>query len=138
MHPISADHPATGAISNISKLYAGDDMNTKVLRTLIVFIAVSLLAACSGQGNTPASEVNSDGSAPAQLILGAYSTPREAYGELLPIFSAQWKEKTGQEVTFEESYQGSGAQARAINEGFEADVAALSLDGDIQKIADAD
>jgi sulfate transport system substrate-binding protein len=71
------------------------------------------------------------------LILGAYTTPREAYGELIPMFAAQWKEKTGQEVTFEESYLGSGAQARAINEGFEADVAALSLDGDIQKIADA-
>src|SRR5215207_1164933 len=112
-------------------------MNTKVLRTLIVFIAVSLLAACSGQGNTPTSEANSNGSAPAQLILGAYSTPREAYGELLPIFAAQWKEKTGQDLTFEESYQGSGAQSRAIVEGFEADIAALSLDGDIQKIADA-
>ena len=57
--------------------------------------------------------------------------------ELIPMFAAQWKEKTGQEVTFEESYLGSGAQSRAIVEGFEADIAALSLDGDIKKIADA-
>jgi sulfate transport system substrate-binding protein len=71
------------------------------------------------------------------LILGAYTTPREAYGELIPLFAAQWKEQTGQDVTFEESYLGSGAQSRAIVEGFEADVAALSLDGDIQKIADS-
>jgi len=110
-------------------------MNTGVLRTLIIFIAISLLAACGGQGNTPAPEAN--GSDPVQLILGAYTTPREAYGELIPIFAAQWKEKTRQEITFEESYQGSGAQSRAIVEGFEADVAALSLDGDIKKIADA-
>jgi sulfate/thiosulfate-binding protein len=72
-----------------------------------------------------------------KLILGAYTTPREAYGELIPLFVAEWKQKTGQDVTFEESYLGSGAQSRAIVEGFEADVAALSLDGDIQKIADA-
>jgi sulfate transport system substrate-binding protein len=56
---------------------------------------------------------------------------------LIPLFAAQWKEQTGQDVAFEESYLGSGAQSRAIVEGFEADVAALSLDGDIQKIADA-
>ncbi|HKG54887.1 MAG TPA: sulfate ABC transporter substrate-binding protein, partial [Anaerolineales bacterium] len=111
-------------------------MKTRFLKPLIIFIAMSLLAACGGQA-TATSSNTSNGKAPVKLILGAYSTPREAYGELLPIFAAQWKEKTGQEVSFEESYLGSGAQARAINEGFEADVAALSLDGDIKKIADA-
>jgi sulfate/thiosulfate transport system substrate-binding protein len=104
-------------------------MKTRFLKPLIIFIAISLLTACGGQATANSNAV--------KLILGAYTTPREAYGELLPIFAAQWKEKTGQEVTFEESYLGSGAQARAINEGFEADVAALSLDGDIKKIADA-
>ena len=104
-------------------------MKTSFLKPLIIFIAMSLLTACGGQATTNSNAV--------KLILGAYTTPREAYGELLPIFAAQWKEKTGKEVTFEESYLGSGAQARAINEGFEADVAALSLDGDIKKIADA-
>lgn len=104
-------------------------MKSRFLKPLIIFIAMSLLTACGGQATTNSNFV--------KLILGAYTTPREAYGELIPIFAAQWKEKTGQEVTFEESYLGSGAQARAINEGFEADVAALSLDGDIQKIADA-
>jgi sulfate transport system substrate-binding protein len=107
-------------------------MNPRFLKTLIVFIAMSLLASCGGQATS-----TSNGTGPVKLILGAYTTPREAYGELIPLFAAQWKEKKGQEVTFEESYLGSGAQARAINEGFEADVAALSLDGDIKKIADA-
>ena len=40
-------------------------------------------------------------------------------------------------MTFEESYQGSGAQSRAIVEGFDADIAALSLEADINRIADA-
>ncbi len=68
---------------------------------------------------------------------GAYTTPREAYREIIPLFQQYWKEKTGQEVTFEESYLGSGAQSRAIVEGFEADVAALSLEADIDSIAEA-
>ena len=72
------------------------------------------------------------------LILGAYTTPREAYGKaIIPAFQKYWKEKTGQDVQFQESYQASGAQSRAIIGGFEADIAALSLEGDIDKIAEA-
>lgn len=70
------------------------------------------------------------------LVLGAYTTPREAYSKaIIPEFQKYWREKTGQEVEFQESYQGSGAQSRAIISGFEADVAALSLEGDINRIA---
>jgi sulfate transport system substrate-binding protein len=72
-----------------------------------------------------------------KLTLAAYTTPREAYGEIIPLFQAYWKDKTGQTVTFEESYQGSGAQSRAVVEGFEADVVALSLEADIIRIEDA-
>lgn len=53
------------------------------------------------------------------LILGGYTTPREAYGKgVIPAFQKYWKEKTGQDVEFQESYQGSGAQSRAIIGGF--------------------
>jgi sulfate transport system substrate-binding protein len=45
--------------------------------------------------------------------------------------------KDRQEVQFEESYLGSGAQSRAIVEGFEADIAALSLEADITRIQKA-
>ncbi|HVN53004.1 MAG TPA: sulfate ABC transporter substrate-binding protein [Anaerolineaceae bacterium] len=91
----------------------------------------AILAGCAG----PAA-VTSAGKA-VHLTLGAYTTPREAYQELIPIFQKQWKEKTGQEVTFDESYLGSGAQSRAIVEGFEADIAALSLEADITRIQKA-
>jgi sulfate transport system substrate-binding protein len=93
-------------------------------------LALSLLAACAAPTNsTPDNAI--------KLTLGAYTTPREAYGELIPLFQEQWREKTGQAVTFEESYLGSGAQSRAIVEGFEADIAALSLEADIERIAKA-
>ncbi len=72
------------------------------------------------------------------LVLGAYTTPREAYGKvILPSFQRLWQERTGRRLEFRESYLGSGAQSRAIVGGFEADIAALSLDADIQRIADA-
>jgi sulfate transport system substrate-binding protein len=77
-------------------------------------------------------------SKPVTLILGAYTTPREAYGKaIIPAFQKNWEDKTGQQVEFRESYQGSGGQSRAIVGGFEADIAALSLEGDIDKIAEA-
>jgi sulfate transport system substrate-binding protein len=78
------------------------------------------------------------GGGPRKLTLAAYTTPREAYGEaILPAFAAFWKQKTGETVTFEESYQGSGAQARAVAEGFEADVVALSLAPDVGTVEKA-
>ena len=114
---------------------------TLALRTAA---AVGLLAGlgCSrgepAGGSRPESGAESARQEKVTLILGAYTTPREAYGKaILPAFQNYWKEKTGQDVEFQESYQGSGAQARAIVGGFEADVAALSLEGDVDKIADA-
>lgn len=71
------------------------------------------------------------------LTLGAYTTPREAYAEILPAFAAHWRARTGSPVKFQESYLASGAQARAIAGGFEADVAALSLAPDIEKLRGA-
>ena len=110
-------------------------------------LALSLvLAACGGSqgGAAPGAAATSAPAAaplanggPTTIVLGAYTTPREAYGKLIPIFKEQWKQQTGQEVTFQESYQGSGAQSRAIVEGFEADIAALSLEADITRIQKA-
>ncbi len=103
-------------------------------KAVLLIILVSVLTACGGQATGAPAE---PGGEQVKLILGAYTTPREAYQELIPIFQKQWKEKTGQEVVFEESYLGSGAQSRAIIEGFEADVAALSLEADINRIQKA-
>lgn len=99
------------------------------LSLIIFLIAIALLVGCTGDG----SRVDSS----QRIVLAAYTTPREAYREIIPLFQAHWKEQTGQQVTFEESYLGSGAQSRAIVEGFEADVAALSLAADITRIQKA-
>jgi sulfate transport system substrate-binding protein len=63
---------------------------------------------------------------------------RDAFHEaILPGFARHWRAKTGRGVRFEESYSGSGAQARAIASGFDADVAVLSLEGDIDLLVKA-
>jgi len=71
------------------------------------------------------------------LTIGAYTTPREAYRAILPAFAAQWKQQHGENLRFAESYLGSGAQARAIVAGFQADVAALSLAPDVDRLVRA-
>ena len=70
------------------------------------------------------------------LTLGAYTVPREAYGTIVPAFRDTYRTKTGRTVEVRASYLGSGAQARAIAGGFEADVAALSLEPDIQSLVE--
>lgn len=104
----------------------------KTLMISLLLVAI-LITGCSGGQST---ETVSSGDE-VKLTLGAYTTPREAYAEIIPLFQADWKKKTGQTVTFEESYQGSGAQSRAVVEGFEADIVALSLEADINRIEKA-
>lgn len=96
---------------------------------LLTLVALLVVACSPGEASSDGGEV--------KLILAAYTTPREAYRELVPIFQQQWKEKTGQTVIFEESYQGSGAQSRAVAEGFEADIVALSLEADVIRLENA-
>ena len=72
------------------------------------------------------------------LVLAAYTVPKEAYEkEIIPAFQKVWEEKTGHRLVVEQSYEASGAQARAVVGGFEADVVALSLEGDVDKVTDA-
>jgi sulfate/thiosulfate transport system substrate-binding protein len=71
------------------------------------------------------------------LTLAGYAVPREAYADIIPLFQAYWEKEKGQKVTFQESYVASGAQSRAIVGGFEADIAALSIQSDITRIQDA-
>ncbi len=72
------------------------------------------------------------------LTIGAYSVVREVLHEaLFPAFAARWKNETGRDIRFEESYNGSGAQSRAIAAGFDADIAILSLEDDVTPLVKA-
>ncbi len=67
----------------------------------------------------------------APVTLAAYTTPREAYEELIPMYQAT---EAGAGVSFETSYSGSGDQSRAVEAGLPADVVALSLWPDIDRL----
>jgi len=109
----------------------------KLQKTLIISLLLITLFTTGCSSATPAATEASTNAGEVKLTLAGYTTPREAYAEIIPLFQAYWKDKTGQTVTFEESYQGSGAQSRAVVEGFEADVIALSLEADITRIENA-
>jgi sulfate/thiosulfate-binding protein len=70
------------------------------------------------------------------ITIGAYSILKDSFDVILPKFKEDYKKKTGTTVEFQESYVASGSQATAIIQGFEADIAPLSLEGDIQKIVE--
>ena len=72
----------------------------------------------------------------ARLLNVSYDPTREFYTEFNQAFAKHWKEKTGQEVTVDQSHGGSGKQARGVIDGLEADVVTLALAYDIDVIAE--
>ena len=78
------------------------------------------------------------GSVAAQTLLNAsYDPTRELYQDFNAAFVKYWKAKTGQTVTIKQSHAGSGAQARAVIDGLEADVVTLALAYDVDAVAQA-
>ena len=72
----------------------------------------------------------------AQTLLNAsYDPTRELYQDFNAAFVKYWKAKTGQTITVKQSHGGSGAQARAVIDGLEADVVTLALAYDIDAVA---
>lgn len=69
------------------------------------------------------------------LLNVSYDPTRELYKDINAAFSAQWKAKTGDIVTIKQSHAGSGAQARAVIDGLDADVVTLALAYDIDAIS---
>lgn len=106
----------------------------------IILLAAGLLSACSSSSKTNSSETagtSGSKSNTVTLTIGGYSTIKNQFEAIFPLFQKEWKQKTGQTVVFKESYQASGSQAQNIINGFDADIAALSLQGDINKIVKA-
>jgi sulfate transport system substrate-binding protein len=73
---------------------------------------------------------------PSTLLNVSYDPTRELYQDYDAAFAKYWQAKTGQTVTVNASHGGSGAQARAVIDGLEADVVTLALAGDIDAMAD--
>jgi sulfate transport system substrate-binding protein len=70
------------------------------------------------------------------LLNVSYDPTREFYQDFNAAFANYWRDKTGQDVTIEQSHGGSGKQARAVIDGLEASVVSLALAYDIDAIAE--
>src|SRR5215216_1573195 len=72
-----------------------------------------------------------------QTILNvSYDPTRRFYSAVGREFAARWQSERGEKVTIYQSHGGSGAQARAVTYGLEADVVTLALAYDIDAISD--
>lgn len=61
----------------------------------------------------------------------SYDPTREFYEAYNADFAAYYKARTGKEVVIHQSHGGSGNQARAVVEGFDADIVTLALAQDV-------
>jgi sulfate/thiosulfate-binding protein len=72
---------------------------------------------------------------PITLLNVSYDPTRELYQDINKAFVAAWKQAHGQDVVINQSHNGSGASARAVIDGLQADVVTLALAYDIDEIA---
>lgn len=96
-------------------------------RTVAAALAAALLAFPLGAAADPSTH----------LLNVSYDPTREFYAAYNTLFAKYWKAKTGQDVTIDQSHGGSGAQARAVIEGLDADVVTLALAYDVDAVAKA-
>jgi sulfate/thiosulfate transport system substrate-binding protein len=92
------------------------------------------IAACTGSNSGTAENASSS---PVEITLVSFAVTQAAYEKIIPQFTAKWQQDHNQEVTFNQSYGGSGSQTRAVVDGLEADIVALSLALDTKKIESA-
>lgn len=95
------------------------------MRKILIALAASVGIASSAQAQTPNT-----------LLNVSYDISRELYAAINVEFAKQWKTKTGQDVTINQSHNGSSRQARSILEGLEADVVTFNQVTDVQVLAD--
>jgi sulfate/thiosulfate transport system substrate-binding protein len=113
----------------------------KFLALLLVGIGLTVgIAACTASTSTtssPASTGAATNQKPVELTLVSFAVTQAAYEKIVPLFTEKWKKEHNQEVSFNQSYGGSGSQTRAVIDGLEADVVALALALDTKKIEKA-
>jgi sulfate/thiosulfate transport system substrate-binding protein len=106
-------------------------MRTRTIISLLLavtaLVGVVSVTGCGGSSSA-------SGSSGGKLALVAYSTPQEAYEQLIPAFQ---KTAAGKGVSFSQSYGASGDQARAVASGLPTDIAAFSLAPDMDKLVKA-
>lgn len=103
-------------------------MKKRIILFAVLLVALVVMAGCKSDSESASS---------TQLVNVSYDPTRELYQDYNELFIKHWKEKTGQDVTVTQSHGGSGAQARSVIEGNDADVVTLALEYDVTAIEKA-
>lgn len=101
-------------------------MELPVLTRRKFAVGVGAMAAMAPLGSARAAEF--------KLLNVSYDPTRELYEVVNQAFIADYKAKTGDVVSIEQSHGGSSKQARSVIDGLKADVVTLALDWDILAI----
>jgi sulfate transport system substrate-binding protein len=72
---------------------------------------------------------------PTTLLNVSYDVAREFYKDINTAFVASYKKTTGKDIKIDQSHAGSSAQARAVNDGLEADVVTMNTTTDVDFLA---
>ncbi|MBN8871348.1 MAG: sulfate ABC transporter substrate-binding protein [Planctomycetes bacterium] len=104
-------------------------MTTDLRRRSFVGASLGASLAAAGLSARPAR------AADLTLLNVSYDPTRELYRAVNRAFAAEWKKRTGDTISFRQSHGGSGAQARAVMDGLQADVVTLALAADIDALA---
>ncbi len=91
------------------------------------FFAVSLSMGFASQ---------SDAQQAAPILNASYDVTRELFKDVNPAFVAEWKKKTGETITINQSHGGSSKQARSVIDGLEAAVVTMNQASDIDILAE--
>lgn len=97
-----------------------------MIRKLSSFVFLALLTAVAARAH-----------AGSELLNVSYDPTRELWRQVNQKFIAEYAKKTGTTLTIKQSHGGSGAQARAVIDGLEADVVSLAMWPDTDAIRKA-
>ncbi|MHC5936238.1 sulfate ABC transporter substrate-binding protein [Nostoc sp.] len=108
-----------------------------VVSLFLVGVSLSVvMAACSSPNVDNTGNAGAGSQRDVTLTFVSYSVTSAAYQQIIPKFIELWKKEHNQNVTFNQSYDGSGSQTFAVIDGKEADVVHLSLAIDINKLVE--
>jgi sulfate transport system substrate-binding protein len=90
-------------------------------------IAVAIAAIALTASNVVAAQTT--------LLNASYDVSREFYKDINAAFIANYKKATGKDIKIDQSHGGSSAQARAVNDGLDADVVTMNTTTDLDFLA---
>jgi sulfate/thiosulfate-binding protein len=99
---------------------------TRLFSLSLLAITIFLQTGC-GSTSTASPSAAAPSKAPLELLNVSCDPTRELWEDINKQFAADYAKKTGQVVAVKQSHGGSSSQARAVNDGLEADIVSLAM-----------